>query len=217
MNGKDKCKFLKGIRKRTAEANGIPYEPKECTYEGDCTGTCSYCEKEAAELIAMLKKKEAEGAEIKKDDVGIIAIQILKDCNSNDSQETDGEEKDMEGEILQGDITESHLPPIPPVDPFTGPKNPIISVNGLRELRKHLNREREPLMGDIPSPFDEKLRKEENLRLEKEELERLKREQMEPLMGELQLDEKGKKQSGFISKIRRILYDYLFDTPKKDK
>ena len=68
MKGKDKCEFLKGIRKRMAEANGIPYEPRECTYEGDCTGTCPSCEKEAAELLAALKKKKAEGKEIKKDD-----------------------------------------------------------------------------------------------------------------------------------------------------
>lgn len=68
MKGKDKCEFLKGIRKRMAELNGIPYEPRECTYEGDCTGTCPFCEKEAAELLAKLVKKVAEGAEIQTDD-----------------------------------------------------------------------------------------------------------------------------------------------------
>jgi len=49
MKGKEKCEFLKGVRKRMAEANSIPYEPRECTYEGDCTGTCPFCEKEAAD------------------------------------------------------------------------------------------------------------------------------------------------------------------------
>ena len=67
MNGKDKCEFLKGIRKRMAEANGIPYEPRECNYEGDCSGTCPFCEKEAADLLATLKEKEAQGVEIKTD------------------------------------------------------------------------------------------------------------------------------------------------------
>ena len=57
MAGKDKCEFLKGIRKRMAEANGIPYEPRECTFEGDCIGTCPYCEKEAAEILSKLKEK----------------------------------------------------------------------------------------------------------------------------------------------------------------
>ena len=77
MKGKEKCEFLKGIRKRMAEANGIPYETRECTYEGECTGTCPFCEKEAAELMAKLRKKEAEGVEIQTDDFCIEAINII--------------------------------------------------------------------------------------------------------------------------------------------
>lgn len=70
MAGKDKCEFLKGIRKRMAEANGIPYEPRECTFEGDCIGTCPYCEKEAAEILSKLKEK---GENIIKTDTETIA------------------------------------------------------------------------------------------------------------------------------------------------
>ena len=80
MKGKEKCEFLKGIRKRMAEANGIPYEPRECTFEGDCTGTCPFCEKEAAELLAKLKEKEAEGAVIKTDNNGISTIELMQVC-----------------------------------------------------------------------------------------------------------------------------------------
>ena len=67
MKGKDKCEFLKGIRKRMAEANGIPYEPRVCNFEDDCTGTCPYCEKEAADLLAALKEKDRQGIDIKTD------------------------------------------------------------------------------------------------------------------------------------------------------
>lgn len=67
MAGKDKCEFLRVIRKIIAEENGIPYEPRECNYEGDCTGTCPFCEKEAADLLAALKEKESQGIEIKRD------------------------------------------------------------------------------------------------------------------------------------------------------
>lgn len=70
MRGKEKCEFLKGIRKRMAEANGIPYEPRECTYEGECTGTCPFCEKEAAELMAKIKEK---GSDVVKTDIETIA------------------------------------------------------------------------------------------------------------------------------------------------
>ena len=70
MKGKDKCEFLRGIRKRVAEVNGIPYEPRECTFEGDCIGTCPYCEKEAAEILSKLKEK---GENIIKTDTETIA------------------------------------------------------------------------------------------------------------------------------------------------
>lgn len=87
MKGKEKCEFLKGIRKRMAEANGIPYEPRECTFEGDCTGTCPFCEKEAAELLAKLKEKEAEGAVIKTDNNGISTIELMQVCKDADEDE----------------------------------------------------------------------------------------------------------------------------------
>jgi len=72
MKGKELCEFLKGIRKRMADANGIAYSPHECHYEGDCSGTCPACEKEAAELMDELRKKEAVGADLKETDTLIL-------------------------------------------------------------------------------------------------------------------------------------------------
>lgn len=60
MTGKEKCEFLKGIRKKIAEANGIAYEPRECDHGDECSGTCPVCELEAVQLLAELKKKRAE-------------------------------------------------------------------------------------------------------------------------------------------------------------
>ena len=162
MKGKDKCEFLRGIRKRVAEVNGIPYEPRECTYEGDCTGTCPFCEKEASELMAIIRKKEAEGAEIKKDDVGMSAIVDDK-------------------EPLQT-----------PIDPFRGSNNPFMSEKDLRELRKYRHREREPLMGDVPSP-------EELRRIEEKERLRREEEYREEYRGEIEKREKRDK--GFLNKV----------------
>lgn len=64
MTGKEKCEYLKGIRKRMAEAYNIPYEPKECTHESDCNGTCPYCEREAVELMEKIRLKESGFKEI---------------------------------------------------------------------------------------------------------------------------------------------------------
>ena len=143
MKGKDKCEFLKGIRKRMAEANGIPYEPRECTYEGDCTGTCPFCEKEAAELMAIIRKKEAEGAEIKKDDVGMLAIELgINEC--------EGTGEDQSNEIV-----------------LTGAEGTLVigDAEKKKEIEKLKRIEEKPLRGDVPTP-EELRRIEERERLE---------------------------------------------------
>ena len=64
MRGKDTCKTLKQIRKTIAEKNGIQLEVEECTYEGDCSGTCPKCEAELRELERALDEKEARGESV---------------------------------------------------------------------------------------------------------------------------------------------------------
>ena len=96
MTGKDKCEFLKEIRKNMAKENGLSYEPRECHHEGYCTGTCPLCEKEATELLLELKKKEKNGEEIQTDTEAIEALEQIADR----SEEIENEE-DVE---LLGDI-----------------------------------------------------------------------------------------------------------------
>lgn len=61
MNGKKKCRLLKQIRIRTAEANQIPFETSECGYEGDCRGTCPKCEAELEYLNRQLELRKKAG------------------------------------------------------------------------------------------------------------------------------------------------------------
>lgn len=42
--GKKICGYLKGVRKKIAEENDIKLDIPECTYEGECRGTCPRCE-----------------------------------------------------------------------------------------------------------------------------------------------------------------------------
>jgi len=90
MTGKEKCEFLKEIRKTMAKENGITYVPRECHHEGECSGTCPLCEKEAAELLAELKKKAITGEEIQVDNEAIELLeQISSGCDEfciNDTQ-----------------------------------------------------------------------------------------------------------------------------------
>lgn len=48
--GKVLCEALKEVRKRIAEENDIPLETEECTYKGECRGTCPRCEAEVRYL-----------------------------------------------------------------------------------------------------------------------------------------------------------------------
>lgn len=197
MKGKDKCEFLKGIRKRMAEANSIPYEPRECTYEGECTGTCPYCEKEAAELLTKLKEKKAEGAEIKTDDVGILAIELgINECQDSDEGEEDKivltgangtlieQEKKTEVEELPGNL----MNPVDddmsvlPIDPFNGPNNPLMAEKELNEMQHFIHELEKPLLGDIRVPYKALSEKDKMaLSLVEEELE--ERERKKKKMG----------------------------------
>ena len=61
MRGKNKCKILKQIRRKIAEENDIPLITKECTYQGECSGTCPRCEAELRYLEQQLARRQALG------------------------------------------------------------------------------------------------------------------------------------------------------------
>ena len=54
MTGKERCVYLKDLRRKAAKDNGIDYEPPECTFDGECKGTCPKCEAELASLTKQI-------------------------------------------------------------------------------------------------------------------------------------------------------------------
>jgi len=60
-NGKKVCNELKKVRKQIADANGIEYNPAECTHQGECMGTCPKCESEVKYLENQLKIRRILG------------------------------------------------------------------------------------------------------------------------------------------------------------
>ena len=56
---KEKCKRLKAIRKKLADGLGIDLKQKECTFEGECRGTCPKCRQEEEALNRALLGKAA--------------------------------------------------------------------------------------------------------------------------------------------------------------
>lgn len=178
MAGKDKCEFLKGIRKRMAEANGIPYEPRECTYEGECTGTCPFCEKEAAELMEKLKEKEAKSTIIKTDHIGIDAIQSMQIKSMDEGDNLKGSLMNATNEDTGHSTT--------PSDPFRGANNPLMSRKELSEIEHIIHEQEEPLMGDIRFPYSNLSDAEEEMRV---------------LLQEEEEREQKRKKTGIIRKI----------------
>ena len=64
MLGKAKCKILKEIRQKIADENDIPYVTRECTYQGDCSGTCPRCESELRYLERELEARRRLGKQV---------------------------------------------------------------------------------------------------------------------------------------------------------
>ncbi len=64
MLGKQKCKMLKEIRQRIADENDIPYVTRECSHQGDCSGTCPRCESELRYLEQQLERRAALGRKV---------------------------------------------------------------------------------------------------------------------------------------------------------
>ena len=56
-HGKRVCELLKDIRREVAIANGLDFTERNCSYKGDCLGTCPACENETASLLKQLDGK----------------------------------------------------------------------------------------------------------------------------------------------------------------
>ena len=64
MQGKQKCRILREIRRRIAEENDIPLVTRECRHRGACSGTCPRCESELHYLEEQLRRREALGKRV---------------------------------------------------------------------------------------------------------------------------------------------------------
>ena len=59
MTGREKCNKLKRIRAALATKLGIDLHQVECTFEGECTGTCPKCKQEEDALNGAILHKGA--------------------------------------------------------------------------------------------------------------------------------------------------------------
>lgn len=98
--GKQTCKILKEIRKQIAEENDIKLVIEECTYKGDCSGTCPKCESEVRYLERELEKRQRLG---KAAMVAGLSVGLLGTSQVALAQQPEVVEKDAtEGEEIEG-------------------------------------------------------------------------------------------------------------------
>lgn len=149
MRGKNKCKILKQIRQKIAEENDIPLITKECTFQGECSGTCPRCEAELRYLEQQLARRQALGKTVTVAalSVGLMAgaagcshevVELVGDVpymeeSTETVEELDGviacdpsEDEtvvvELDGDVAYEDETTVGAPPAPPdwnEDPFT--------------------------------------------------------------------------------------------------
>lgn len=79
--GRDICDVLKAIRKKIADAYGISYEPSECHYEGECSGTCPKCQSELSMLESVIDEKNKNGESV---DLSGIAAEMIRNIHDMD-------------------------------------------------------------------------------------------------------------------------------------
>ena len=108
MLGKQKCKILKEIRQRIADENDIPYITKECTFHGDCSGTCPRCESELRYLEKQLALRNSMKKRVTVAALcagmalavsGCSSAGTSPNATSADVEETTLEETTLEGEV----------------------------------------------------------------------------------------------------------------------
>ena len=125
MKGKEKCKILKQIRKKIADANDIPYVVEECPHQGECRGTCPKCEAELRQMERelSLRRRIGKGIAVVGVAAGVMAsttacdagdvVELIEDAVmslTHQTREVDGVvPAPLEGDVI--DITEGEPMP----------------------------------------------------------------------------------------------------------
>lgn len=122
--GKNKCECLKEIRKRIATENGIPLEPRECTFEGECSGTCPFCEAELRYLEKELRKRRTLGKAVTVAGIALSSVMLFPACGPENTLQGEPElppEPDTTltvADTVPTDTIAELVPPPPPSPNF---------------------------------------------------------------------------------------------------
>ena len=72
LNGIEKCRLLREIRRQVSVGNGLPFAEEDCPNESpDCRGTCPVCEMNLRRLNEMLEEQVRNG--------GVVSYECAKE------------------------------------------------------------------------------------------------------------------------------------------
>lgn len=100
--GKRTCEVLKDVRRRVAQENDIPLTEHECTYEGECRGTCPYCESEVRYLEQELQRRLSLGKAITVAGIAVSSL-VMSGCHNSNTA--------LMGDVVASDSTEEASTP----------------------------------------------------------------------------------------------------------
>lgn len=106
-NGKRVCRILKDIRKRIAEENDIEFIISECTYRGNCSGTCPKCEAEVQYLCEQLDARRQMGKTVILTglSVGMLASSVaMSSCNQSSGDKNEISIEEIGKSVLLGEV-----------------------------------------------------------------------------------------------------------------
>ena len=113
MKGKQVCSYLKSVRREVAAANGIDLEIPDCTFEGECPGTCPRCEAEVRQLEQALSQRQRLSQKVAI--VGVAMGLALSGMSVASAQNVNPQDSIDDELMLEGFADEEYLHPIPQV------------------------------------------------------------------------------------------------------
>lgn len=105
FKGKATCKTLKDIRKKIADDNDIEFITSECTFQGDCAGTCPKYEAELRYIEEELRKRKRASKTAIIAGISLSLATTVVSCGRKDSP--------LMGDVTNPDTTYvSETPPV---------------------------------------------------------------------------------------------------------
>ncbi len=127
MRGKEKCRALKEIRKQIAQENDIEYAVSECSFQGECKGTCPKCEAELRYLERELERRKNLGKAVCVVGISTAVCSGLTACNPAESV------RDVINDIFNIGVTEETAGVLPAPEQLTGDVEVVPETTEIQE------------------------------------------------------------------------------------